>query len=98
MRAIGFVSVAAVAAVLVAAALDEDAGLARWMHLRGELADARERIADLRDEVEGLEHEAELLEGDRFALERAIREELELVRPGQQLIRLGGGTSSSWNP
>ena len=98
MRAIGFASGAAVAAVLVVAALDEDAGLARWIHLRGELADARGRIADLRDEVDGLEREAELLEGDPFALERAIREELEFVRPGQQLIRLGGGTSSAWIP
>ena len=98
MRAIGFVSAAAVAAALGVAALDEDAGLARWLHLRGELADARGRIADLRTEIGVLEREAGLLEGNPFALERAIREELELVRPGQQLIRLGGGAPSSWNP
>ena len=96
MRAIGFALAAAVATVLGAAALDADTGLARWEHLRGKLADARGRIADLRTEVEVLEREAGLLEGDPFALERAIREELELVRPGQQLIRLGGGTSSAW--
>lgn len=94
----GFASVAAIAAVLVAAAFDEDAGFARWQHLRGELADAHERIEALRDEVGKLEREAVLLESDSFALERAIREELELVRPGQQLIRLGGGAPSGWNP
>ena len=98
MRATGFVLAAAVAVAFAAAALDEEAGLARWLHLRSELADAQGRIESFRSEISLLEREAELLKGDAFAVERAIREELELVRPGQQLIRLTGGTPSSWNP
>ena len=86
------------AALLVAAVLDEDAGVGRWQYLRSELADANQRIESLRGEVGRLEREAVLLESDSFALERAIREELELVRPGQQLIRLGQGAPSGWNP
>jgi len=98
VRATGFVLAAAGAVAFVAAALDEEAGIARWLHLRSELADARGRIEHFHAEISLLEREAELLKGDAFALERAIREELELVRPGQQLVRLTGGTPSSWNP
>jgi cell division protein FtsB len=84
---------------LAMAALDEDAGVARWRHLRGELAEANERIAALGAETARLRLEAQRLEGDAFAIERAIREELELARPGQQVVRLPrAGSASDWNP
>ncbi len=70
------------------AALDEDAGIRRWLHLRAELADARGRIALLETEVAGLRQSAARLEHDRFAIERAIREELELSAAGQRVVRL----------
>ena len=70
------------------AALDADSGLQPWLHLRAELADARGRIEALRDETARLRDEAGRLQDDDFAVERAIREELELVRPGQTLVRL----------
>jgi len=73
------------------AALDEDAGLRQWLHLRSELADARERIAGLREGNRALEEQAAGLELGSFEMERAIREELELVRPGQTLVRLRRG-------
>jgi len=69
-------------------ALDEDAGVRRWLHLRAELADSRERIARLEDEVARLRRGAERLQGDRFAIEQAIREELGLAAPGQQVVWL----------
>lgn len=73
---------------LARAGLDGDAGVRSWLYLRAELADARARIASLEDEIAGLRREAQQLETGDYALERAIREELELVRPGQTLVRL----------
>lgn len=70
------------------AALDEDAGIRRWLHLRAELADARGRIALLDAEVAGLRESAVLLDNDRFAIESAIREELGLAAAGQRVVRL----------
>ena len=77
------------------AALDEEAGIRRWLHLRGELAEARVRIEVLRGEIAELRLEAKRLEEDDFATERAIREELEYARPGQTVLRLRGDTSST---
>jgi cell division protein FtsB len=75
-------------AALVVAALDADAGIRRWWHLRGELADARARIERLEGEVAALRAESEQLESDPFAVERAIREELLVAQPGQVVLRL----------
>ena len=72
MRGILLLPVLGIAA-LVVAALDENAGVRRWWHLRGELADARARIERLTGEVEGLRADASQLESDPFAMERAIR-------------------------
>ena len=76
---------------LVRAALDQESGVRSWLHLRSELEEARARVAVLREENRRLHEEAELLESGDFALERAIREELELARPGQILLRLRRG-------
>jgi len=70
------------------AALDEDAGIRRWLHLRAELEESHARIAQLGDEVERLRDDTARLEQDRFAIESAIREELGLASAGQQVVRL----------
>jgi len=80
---------------LLRVAFDGEAGIQPWLHLRAELQDAHTRIEVLRAQVEELEREADLLDVRGFALESAVREELELVRPGQTLIRLGGNGVSS---
>lgn len=90
-----WLAAALVTLLLAHAVLDEDAGVRRWRHLRSELADARGRIEALRGETDRLQREAERLEVDDFAVERAIREELGLVRPGQTLLRLRGADVSS---
>lgn len=84
--------------LLASAAGDEEAGVRQWLHLRSELADARARIDGLRGEVDGLREEARLLESDEFAIEKAIREELGLARPGQSIVRLRAGVSSARIP
>ncbi len=84
---------------LLRVAFDGEAGIRPWLHLRAELQVARTRIELLRSQVAGLEREAELLDVRGFELECAVREELELVRPGQTLIRLNGyGVSSARIP
>jgi len=77
----------ALGAVLIAA-LGGDSGIGNWMRLRGDLRGARERIAELDREVAVLRRQAEALESDAFAIERAIREELEYARADETLVRL----------
>jgi len=84
---------------LARAGLDADSGVRQWLYLRAELDEARARIVSLEGKVEFLRTEAEQLEADDYALERAIREELELVQPGQTLVRLRRrGVPSARNP
>ncbi len=73
--------------VLIVAAADADSGLSAWMRLRTELADASDRIQQLRAENAGLREEVTALRSDSFAIERAIREDLELARSGETVVR-----------
>ena len=79
---------ALIAAVGVYAAIDDGSGLRNWLRLRGDLEASRERIDGLRADVALFSQEAEALQNQTFALERAIREELEYTRPGETLVRL----------
>jgi cell division protein FtsB len=83
-----------VAAFLAYTVIDDESGLRSWLHLRGELGDARARIAVLEQEVAGLGTQSEQLMAGEAALEAAIREELELARPGQTLVRFRSEASS----
>jgi cell division protein FtsB len=80
---------ALVVAALVFATIDGDSGLRTWWRLRADLDEARGRIASLREEVGTRRDAANSLEQDEFAIERAIRERLEYVRPGETLVRVG---------
>jgi cell division protein FtsB len=79
---------ALVGAALAIAVLDGDSGLGTWLRLRADLAAAESRIAEIRDQTEALERRAEALQDDEFAIERAIREDLEYARRGETLLRL----------
>ena len=78
-------------AVLVAATgvalLDTEAGIGPWMQLREEARTARARVAAREAEVTRLATEIDELSDDRIALERAIREELDLARAGEWVVR-----------
>lgn len=79
---------ALIVAAVVAAALDGDSGLRTWWELRGDVAKLDARNAELRADVASLRRQAEAMASQPFELERAIREDLELVRPGETLVRL----------
>jgi cell division protein FtsB len=74
--------------VLAVAMLDGEAGFRTWLRLKGDLRAAQSRIEALRAEIAVLEEEAEALRNDRFAIESAIREDLQLARPGETVVRL----------
>ena len=77
--------------VLVAATgvalLDTEAGVGPWVQLREEAVTARARVAAREAEVARLATEIAGLSGDRLAVERAIREDLELARVGEWVVR-----------
>ncbi len=74
----------AVAGIAVA---DGDSGVRMWFRLRDDVAEARARVAVLAERRAELEAQIEGLESQPFALERAIREDLGLARPGEIVVR-----------
>ena len=84
----------AVAAAAAAAALDPS-GLRRHVELAGEVRRMRAENARLAAENAALAREAHALRSDPVALERAAREELRFVRPGERVYWLGGGEGAA---
>lgn len=82
--------VGAVALVAGAAAWDPD-GLRKYLRLRAEVGRMEAENAQLASENAALAREARALRGDPAALERAAREELRFVRPGERVYWLGAG-------
>ena len=92
MRALGL-GTFVIVLLAISALLDRDSGMGIWLELRGDLADARVRLAALADENEALRREIEILEAEPSAIDRAIREELDLVAPGEVVVRFVGAAS-----
>ena len=78
------------AGALGIAIADGDSGFPMWLRLRSDEALAKERLAELEAETGALRVEIEALEREPFALERAIREDLQLARPGELVVRFDG--------
>lgn len=69
------------------AAASHDSGMPAWFRLRDDLSRAQQRVRALEAEVTALDRErAALDDATPFALERAIREELGLARPGEVVV------------
>lgn len=77
-----------VAAVLALASVVMPGGFRRYLSLRQEAEILESRNAGMRDESERLMREIEALRGDPRALERAAREELGFVKPGEIILNL----------
>ncbi len=73
-----------------AAALDPS-GLRRYRALSGEVLRMERENARLAAENAALSREVRALRSDPAALERAAREELRFVRPGEKVYWLGSG-------
>ncbi len=92
MRA-GWLVPVAIFTVAGAAVLDRDSGIGAWLQLRKDLNASHARIEVLAQEIRALRSEVALLETDEFKVEQAIREELELARPGEVVVRFDDGRS-----
>lgn len=80
----------AVVVAALAAALDPS-GVRKYLGLEGEVRRMRDENARLARENAALAREARALRSDPAALERAAREELRFVRPGERVYWLGTG-------
>jgi hypothetical protein len=93
-----------VAALAIPGLLDRDSGVAIWLELRGDLAGASLRLDALSGQNEALRREVEQLETDPTAMDRAIREELDLALPGEVIVRFIPGRGAGeplpepWRP
>jgi len=85
--------VGAVALAAVAAAWDPQ-GVRKYWRLRTEVARMQAENAALTSENAALAREARGLRGDPAALERAAREELRFIRPGEKVYWFGGEGSA----
>jgi cell division protein FtsB len=81
---------AVVLVLLGASALDPD-GLRRWLELEREVERVELENRDLERENARLRREVRALTGDPAALERAAREDLGYVRPGEIVLKLDEG-------
>ena len=81
--------VGAVVAAAAAAVIDPS-GLRRYLSLQTEVRRMQAENARLEDENAALSREVRALRSDPAALERAAREELRFVRPGERVYLLQG--------
>lgn len=81
-------AISLIAAALAYAWLVPQSGIPTWLSLRQEVAEAEQRIHALQRQNDALRDEVAALQRDPFAQERAVREELGWVRPGEILVRV----------
>lgn len=81
-------AIALVIGVLAYAWLLPESGFPTWLRLRQEVTQAEQRIELLERQNHALRDEVVALQRDSFAQERAVREELGWVRPGEILVRV----------
>ncbi|MBE2253343.1 MAG: septum formation initiator family protein [Myxococcus sp.] len=79
-----------VALILAAASAAAEGGFRRYLRLSQDVKALKDRNKRLGDDNARLRREVEALRDDPRALERAAREELGLVRPGEIVFSLEG--------
>ncbi len=82
-------------AALIYISADQGTGLSTWMRDRDSLENSEKQIARLEAEIVRLKAEIDRLGRDPFAIERAIREDLEWARAGETVVRLPGALDSN---
>lgn len=84
-----WILLATVAILATASALDPE-GLRKYQRLSREVGATRAINAELAAENRRLAREVRAVRSDPAALERAVREELQYVRPGERVYLFGG--------
>lgn len=92
MKALGL-GIGLIAIAAISALVDAESGVVIWKDLRQTLSVADERVFDLEERNTALRREIEQLEAEPAALDRAIREELGLVLPGEVVVYFTGSQS-----
>jgi cell division protein FtsB len=77
-----------VALGLCAATALDPKGIRRFLKLRTEVAELRARNAQAHREHDRLSHQVHALRDNPDAIERAIRQELGFIRPGELVLEL----------
>ncbi len=72
--------------VAASALLDQETGVATWLVLRDSLNASDARVAELEQSNAALRRDIEMLETESSGHDRAIREELDLVLPGESIV------------
>ena len=87
------------AAALALAVLDRQSGLLTWRDLSAERNALRSQIEDQRSTNTELTHQIAALLNDPYEADRAIREALDLAKPGETIVRFKQqDTSQRLNP
>lgn len=76
-----------IAGLAATALLDGESGVPIWRALRQDLAVASGRVASLASQNAAMREEIAAFEAEPAALDRAIREELDLALPGEIVVR-----------
>jgi cell division protein FtsB len=77
-----------VALVLAVTSLQAEGGFRRYWRLRSDMRTLEARNTKLTDENAKLRREVQALQTDSAAIERAAREELGVIRPGEVVFSL----------
>lgn len=86
MRTLGL-GTCVITLLAISALLNHESGVGIWLELREDLAGSAARIAQLLQENDDMRNEIQMLEAEPTALDRAIREELDLALPGEIVVR-----------
>ena len=86
VRALGL-GTAAIVILGGSALLDHESGFGVWLRLGEDLSRSEARVAHLEHQNEAMRREIEMLEAEPAAIDRAIREELDLALPGEIIVR-----------
>lgn len=87
-KALGVAAVAA--ALLASVSVADSRGFRRYLALRQDVRALEDRNAQTARENDALKREIAALREDPAAQERAVREELSFVKPGEIVIHLEG--------
>ena len=86
MRTLG-IGTCLIVILTISALLNHESGVEIWRELRAGLSESAARVGQLRRENDEMRNEIEMLKAEPAALDRAIREELDVALPGEIVVR-----------